>query len=155
MVPKGSNPTNGPQVVISYPVENTSHLPPVLLTYLKKDGSICAGNLFTGKTLPAASLALLLHLTVQTEKKKGVCPLDIQPRLSALGSLLTFGMRVHITVQALPFHTTTFSSFSEKTASSCFTDTFWQQRAQASPALHPDTHSNFQTYSCEDPGCPV
>jgi len=59
--------------------ENTSPLPPVLLIYLKHDGSFCAGNFFTGKTLPAASLALSLYLTMQCEEKE-VCPLGIQPQ---------------------------------------------------------------------------
>lgn len=60
-----------------------------------------------------------------------------------------------ITVKAFPFPTTVFSSFFRKIASSCLTDILWQQSAQASPTQHIEAYFNFQTYSCEDPGCPV
>lgn len=88
-------------------------------------------------------------------REKGICPLGIQPQLWGLGCLITFSMWVHTTVKALPFPGTIFSSFLEKFANSCLINVLWQQSAQASPTLHIEAYFNFQTYSCEDPGCPV
>lgn len=44
--------------------ESKSTFSPVLLRYLNEGGGICAGNLFTGKTLLVASLASSLHLNM-------------------------------------------------------------------------------------------
>lgn len=54
-----------------------------------------------------------------------------------------------------PFPTTIFSCFLEKSANSCLIDILWQQSAQTGPTPHIEALFNFQTYSCEDPGCPV
>lgn len=151
-MPKGSNPTNGPHAVISCPAEK--YVPPassIAYTFKKGWKYICWKRIHR-QNLTSCFCGIIIA-SQHGMGEKEVCPLGIQLQLWNLGSLLTFWMWVQIT-EVLPFPTTIFSSSLEEFASSCLIDIPWQWSAQASPMLQIG-HFNFQTYSCEDPGCPV
>jgi len=69
--------------------------------------------------------------------------------LMGMQSLTTFQVWDDITASLLP--TTTFPSFWKM----CKLLQDWYPVAAKHPTLHIETHYSFQTYSCEDPGCPV
>lgn len=73
----------------------------------------------------------------------------IPPGWWGMQSLTTFQVRDDITASLLP--TTTFPSFWKM----CKLLQDWYPVAAKHPTLHIETHYSFQTYSCEDPGCPV